>query len=95
MDVQKMAQDHQLLKYTKIIEACKGLLKNTYWNDLKTYLIEDMLSEIENRLQYEKDFNVLLRYQGEWGIAKKFIDLQKVIDLYEKEIQRIKTNAKT
>lgn len=86
--------EDQVLKYTKIIQACQNLLRNDAWKDLKKYYLDGEVGRIENRLQFEKEFNSLLRLQGEWSIAKSFANLERLVELYENEIIKIKKNAK-
>ena len=82
---------HQLQDLTDIIEAIQHIASSNYWKVLKDKVFDGILESLKKKLSNEKDQIEIYRLQGQIAWADKYADLDKLIEVYRKELQRVRS----
>jgi hypothetical protein len=74
------------LKIEKILEAFEKINGSIYWKVLKEEIFDGVMELLQRRMRNEKDHQELIRLQGQLIWAEKYCDLDKMAEIYRKEL---------
>jgi len=78
----------------EIIEALEAVKQSSYWKVLQNKIFTASLELLQRKIRNEKDSKEIFRLQGQLGWAEKFADLDKMVEVYRKELENIKQQLK-
>uniref|UniRef100_A0A6M3Y876 Uncharacterized protein n=1 Tax=viral metagenome TaxID=1070528 RepID=A0A6M3Y876_9ZZZZ len=93
VDLKPMLRQRQE-ETVSIIEALQAVKGSEYWKVLQDKVFQGSLEVLERRIRTEKEPQELYRLQGQLGWAEKFTNLDKLVELYRKELDNIKNQIK-
>lgn len=79
---------------TEIIEAIRAINSSSYWKVLQNKVFQGSLEVLERQIRTERDSKEMFRLQGQLGWAEKFTNLEKLSDVYRKELENVNKQLK-
>ena len=80
----------QATELAEIIEALDNVTSSNYWKLLQNKVWGGILSNLQSRMNKEKDPTEIYRYQGQIIWAEKYTDIEKLTDVYRKKLVNLK-----
>lgn len=74
----------------QVIEALQNIASSSYWKVLKQKVFDGVLESLQRKISNESDDKEIYRLQGQIAWAEKYSNLDKLIEIYRKELQGIK-----
>jgi homoserine kinase len=71
---------------SSIIDAAEHISQSSYWAVLKDEVFEGVRKSLVSKLKEEKDEKELYRLQGQFVWVDKYCDLDKLAEVYRKEL---------
>jgi len=79
-------QRGELVEIIGALEAIKG---SKYWQILQNKVFQGAFDILQRKLRSEKDSKEILRLQGQIVWMEKYLDFDKMLLLYRKELQNV------
>lgn len=91
VDLKPMMRERET-ELAEIIEALENINSSNYWKLLQDKVFSGVVDALARRIAKEKDPTELYRLQGQIVWAAKYMDLNKLAQVYRNELTNVRKN---